>query len=62
MRKQEIVKKANSLLYRYNGIVKEIIAQRKSYPSEREFWAAWAKFASIVNKLQQTVLIHSINY
>ena len=56
--KQLINQKANSLLYRYYGILNEIIAQRNNYPTESDFWAAWAKYAVIVNKLQFTVMTH----
>ena len=56
--KELISKKANSLLYRYNGILNEVIAQRNNYQSESDFWAAWAKYAVIVNKLQFTVMTH----
>ncbi len=48
--------KATRLLWKYNNILLEIIAQRKFYPTESHFWSAWCKYAKIVSKLQGTLL------
>ena len=56
MNKAIILTKATSLLYRYNGILKEVIAQKNSYPSEADFLQSWAKYASRVNLLQAIIL------
>ena len=55
----QYIKKATSLLYRYNGILKEVIAQKSLYSSESEFMAQWCKYAILVNYLQGFLLKYS---
>ena len=56
--KEQINRKASSLLHKYYCLLHEIIAQRHLYETESDFWAAWCKYGMIVNKLQRTIINH----
>lgn len=57
--KKEILKRAKSLLWKYTHILNEVIAQKKLYPSESEYWNAWLKFSIRVNLLQSIIIRNS---
>lgn len=39
------------LLWRYEGLLKEITAQKANYPTQAEYLTAWLKYAQRVNYL-----------
>jgi len=48
------------MLHTYNGMLNEVISQRKGFASECEFWTMWVKLAGRVNQIQGYLLRHSI--
>ena len=57
--KKNILIKANSLLYRYEHLVKEINAQKNLFPSESAFIQISVKYQAVVNYLQRVIFQHS---
>lgn len=58
MKDNKIIIKTKNLLWKYENILKEIIAQRKCYKTDSNFWTVWVKYAVIVNRLQRNLLIY----
>ena len=53
------INKATSLLYRYNHLLSEIIAQKNLFPSHDAFTVIYCKYAGRVNYLQGFLFRHS---
>lgn len=58
--KTKIITLATHLLYKYQLLLNEIIAQKLLFPSNTEFINAWCKYGAIVNKLQGTILNYTL--
>jgi len=46
--KQKLIAK---LLWRYEGLVREIVAQKNNFPTEADYFKTWLKYAQVVNYL-----------